>query len=319
MERERAEMLSVIIPSYNENENIVRTASVVAGILCSENIPYEIIFVDDGSSDGTWKQICAAGKKDPNVRGIGFSRNFGKEGAIFAGLKSAEGECAVVIDCDLQHPPELIPQMYRLWEGGAEVVEAVKRSRGKEGLFHRLFAKSFYKIMKSSSGINLDGASDFKLMDRKVINALNELPERITFFRALSSWVGFATERVEFDVQPRAAGKSKFSMKSLFRFALNNITSFTNLPIHLITWVGAVFGIMAVILGVQTLVKYFCGQAAEGFSTVILLILITGSCVLLGVGVIGYYLSKIYEEIKQRPRYIIARTTGGGKESSDGK
>lgn len=319
MERERAEMLSVIIPSYNENENIIRTASVVAGILCSENIPYEIIFVDDGSSDGTWKQICAAGEKDPNVRGIGFSRNFGKEGAIFAGLKSAEGECAVVIDCDLQHPPELIPQMYRLWEGGAEVVEAVKRSRGKEGLFHRLFAKSFYKMMKSSSGINLDGASDFKLMDRKVINALNELPERITFFRALSSWVGFATERVEFDVQPRAAGKSKFSMKSLFRFALNNITSFTNLPIHLITWVGAVFGIMAVILGVQTLVKYFCGQAAEGFSTVILLILITGSCVLLGVGVIGYYLSKIYEEIKQRPRYIIARTTGGGKESSDGK
>ena len=319
MERERAEMLSVIIPSYNENENIIRTASVVAGILCSENIPYEIIFVDDGSSDGTWNQICAAGEKDPNVRGIGFSRNFGKEGAIFAGLKSAEGECAVVIDCDLQHPPELIPQMYRLWEGGAEVVEAVKRSRGKEGLFHRLFAKSFYKMMKSSSGINLDGASDFKLMDRKVINALNELPERITFFRALSSWVGFATERVEFDVQPRAAGKSKFSMKSLFRFALNNITSFTNLPIHLITWVGAVFGIMAVILGVQTLVKYFCGQAAEGFSTVILLILITGSCVLLGVGVIGYYLSKIYEEIKQRPRYIIARTTGGGKESSDGK
>lgn len=319
MERERAEMLSVIIPSYNENENIIRTASVVAGILCSENIPYEIIFVDDGSSDGTWNQICAAGEKDPNVRGIGFSRNFGKEGAIFAGLKSAEGECAVVIDCDLQHPPELIPQMYRLWEGGAEVVEAVKRSRGKEGLFHRLFAKSFYKMMKSSSGINLDGASDFKLMDRKVINALNELPERITFFRALSSWVGFATERVEFDVQPRAAGKSKFSMKSLFRFALNNITSFTNLPIHMITWVGAVFGIMAVILGVQTLVKYFCGQAAEGFSTVILLILITGSCVLLGVGVIGYYLSKIYEEIKQRPRYIIARTTGGGKESSDGK
>lgn len=312
-------MLSVIIPSYNENENVLRTATAIAGILSGENIKYEIIFVDDGSSDGTWKQICAAGENDCCVRGIGFSRNFGKEGAIFAGLRAAKGDCAVIIDCDLQHPPELIPQMYRLWEGGAEVVEAVKRSRGREGLFHRLFAKSFYKLMKSSSGINLDGASDFKLLDRKVINALNELPERITFFRALSSWVGFTTERVEFDVQPRTAGKSKFSMKSLFRFALNNITSFTNVPIHLITWVGVIFAVMAVILGVQTLVKYFCGQAAEGFSTVILLILITGSCVLLGVGVIGYYLSKIYEEIKQRPRYIIARTTGGGKESSDGK
>ncbi len=312
-------MLSVIIPSYNENENIRKTAAAVAEILRSEQIDYELIFVDDGSSDGTWGEITAAGEEDPNVRGIGFSRNFGKEGAIFAGLRSAQGDCAAVIDCDLQHPPELIPKMYRLWEGGAEVVEAVKASRGREGLFHRLFAKSFYKLMKSSSGINLDGASDFKLMDRRVINALNELPERITFFRALSSWVGFKTERVEFDVQPRAAGKSKFSMKNLFKFAVNSITSFTNVPIHIITWVGVLFGIMALILGVQTLVRYFRGNAAEGFSTVILLILITGACVLVGIGVIGYYLSKIYEEIKHRPRYIISRTTGKnrGKDSPD--
>lgn len=318
MEREKSAMLSVIIPSYNENENIRRTAQTIAGILSDAAIEYELIFVDDGSRDTTWAEICAAHDSDPCVHGLGFSRNFGKEGAIFAGLKNARGDCAVVIDCDLQHPPELIPQMYQLWQGGAEVVEAIKRSRGKEGLFHKIFARSFYKMMKSSSGINLDGASDFKLLDRKVINALNELPERITFFRALSSWVGFTTERVEFDVQPRAAGKSKFSMKSLFRFALNNITSFTDVPIKLITWVGVIFGIMALVLGIQTLVKYFCGQAAEGFSTVILLILITGACVLLGVGVIGYYLSKIYEEIKQRPRYIVARTTGG-KERADGK
>ena len=318
MEREKSAMLSVIIPSYNENENIRRTAQTIAGILRDAAIEYELIFVDDGSRDTTWAEICAAHDSDPCVRGLGFSRNFGKEGAIFAGLKNARGDCAVVIDCDLQHPPELIPQMYQLWQGGAEVVEAIKRSRGKEGLFHKIFARSFYKMMKSSSGINLDGASDFKLLDRKVINALNELPERITFFRALSSWVGFTTERVEFDVQPRAAGKSKFSMKSLFRFALNNITSFTDVPIRLITWVGVIFGIMALVLGIQTLVKYFCGQAAEGFSPVILLILIPGACVLLGVGVIGYYLSKIYEGIKQRPRYIVARTTGG-KERADGK
>ena len=310
-------MLSVIIPSFNEHENIRRTAGTIAAILRNENIDYELIFVDDGSHDETWKEITDSSLFDPNDRGKDFSQNFGKAGAIFAGMKNAAGDCAVVIDCDLQHPPELIPQMYRLWQGGAEVVEAVKASRGREGLLHKLFAKSFYKLMKSSSGINLDGASDFKLMDRKVINALNELPERITFFRALSSWVGFTTERVEFDVQPRAAGKSKFSMKSLFRFAVNNITSFTNLPIHLITWVGVLFGVLALILGIQTLVKYFCGTAAEGFSTVILLILITGACVMVGIGVIGYYLSKIYEEIKQRPRYIISRTTGksGGKEA----
>ena len=238
MEREKSAMLSVIIPSFNENENIRRTAGTIAAVLRDAGIEYELLFVDDGSRDSTWAEICAAHEFDPCVRGLGFSRNFGKEGAIFAGLKNAAGDCAVVIDCDLQHPPELIPEMYSLWQGGAEVVEAVKRSRGREGLFHKLFARSFYKMMKSSSGINLDGASDFKLLDRKVINALNELPERITFFRALSSWVGFATERVEFDVQPRAAGKSKFSMKSLFRFALNNITSFTDVPIRLISWVG---------------------------------------------------------------------------------
>ncbi len=318
MERENSAMLSVIIPSFNEHENIRRTAGTIAAILRNSGIEYEIIFVDDGSKDTTWAEICDAHFFDPCVRGLGFSRNFGKEGAIFAGLKAAAGECAVVIDCDLQHPPELIPEMYSMWQGGAEVVEAVKRSRGREGLLHKVFARSFYKMMKSSSGINLDGASDFKLMDRKVINALNELPERITFFRALSSWVGFTAAHVEFDVQPRAAGKSKFSMKSLFRFALNNITSFTDVPIRLILWVGVIFGIMALVLGIQTLVKYFCGQAAEGFSTVILLILITGACVMLGVGVIGYYLSKIYEEIKRRPRYIISRTTDG-KEHADGK
>lgn len=313
-------MLSVIIPSYNENENIPRTAARVTEILTAAGISHEIVFVDDGSSDDTWSRICAAHEQTPQVRGIGFSRNFGKEGAIFAGLKAAQGDCAVVIDCDLQHPPELIPEMYSLWENGAEVVEAVKRTRGRESLLHKAFARSFYRLMKSSSGIDLDGASDFRLLDRKVINALNELPERITFFRALSGWVGFTTARVEFDVQPRAAGKSKFSMKSLFKFALNNITSFTNAPMHLITWVGAVFGIMAVVLGIQTLVNYFCGRSAAGFSTVILLILITGSCILLGIGVIGYYLSKIYEEIKQRPRYIISRTTGqnAGKDETDG-
>lgn len=303
-------MLSVIIPAYNEQENIQNTAAVIAEILTAAGIAYEIIFVDDGSADGTWAEISAAHGKDENVRGVRFSRNFGKEGAIFAGLKAAAGDCAVLIDCDLQHPPELIPRMYSMWESGAEVVEAVKRSRGREGLLYKLFAKSFYKIMKSSSGINLDGASDFKLLDRKAVDALNEMPERMTFFRAMSSWVGFRTERTEFDVKPRAAGKTKWSFKRLFKFAINSITSFTNLPIHLITAVGVIFGIFAAVLGVQTLVNYFCGNAAEGFSTVILLILIVGACVLIGIGVIGFYLSKIYEEIKQRPRYIVSERIG---------
>lgn len=302
-------MLSVIIPSYNEHDNISNTAQVIRGILDTEDIPFEIVFVDDGSKDNTWDIICAENDKDARVRGVRFSRNFGKEGAIFAGLKSAEGDCAVLIDCDLQHPPELIPRMYRMWESGAEVVEAVKASRGKESLLYKLFAKGFYRMMKSSSGIDLDGASDYKLLDRRAVDELNELPERMTFFRALSSWVGFKTEKIEFDVKPRANGTTKWNFRKLFVFAINSITSFTNLPMHLITAVGVLFGIFAVIVGVQTLVNYFMGTAADGFTTVILLILIVGACVMTGVGIIGFYLSKIYEEIKHRPRFIISERT----------
>lgn len=302
-------MLSVIIPAYNEHENIANTAATVSAILDAEGIGFEIVFADDGSKDGSWEDICRLNEEDPRVRGLRFSRNFGKEGAIFAGLKAAEGDCAVLIDCDLQHPPELIPKMYRMWESGAEIVEARKSSRGRESLFYKLFAKGFYRLMKSSSGINLDGASDFKLLDRKAIDALNALPEHMTFFRALSGWVGFRTERVEFDVQPRSAGKTKWSFKKLFVFGINSVTSFTNFPMHIITVIGAVFGVFAVILGIQTLVNYFSGNAGDGFTTVILLILILGACLMTGTGIIGLYLSKIYEEIKRRPRYIVSEYT----------
>lgn len=303
-------MLSVIIPAYNEQENISNTSQVISGILDDAKIDFEIIFVDDGSKDATWSEISAVSKVDPRVCGVRFSRNFGKEGAIFAGLRAARGDCAVLIDCDLQHPPELIPKMYSMWESGAEVVEAVKASRGREGLIYKMFARTFYKMMKSSSGIDLDGASDFKLLDRRAVDALNEMPERLTFFRALSSWVGFRSEKIEFDVKPRAAGKTKWNFSKLFKFAVNSITSFTNVPIHIITVIGVIFGIFALVVGIQTLVNYFCGNALEGFSTVILLILIVGACVLIGIGIIGFYLSKIYEEIKQRPRYIVAERVG---------
>lgn len=302
-------MLSVIIPAYNEQENIANTAAVISGILDAEKIDFEIVFADDGSKDGSWEEICRLNSEDPRVRGFRFSRNFGKEGAIFAGLKAAEGDCAVLIDCDLQHPPELIPRMYRMWESGAEVVEARKSSRGRESVFHKLFAKGFYRLMRSSSGINLDGASDFKLLDRRVVDALNEMPERVTFFRALSGWVGFRTEHIEFDVKPRSAGKTKWNYKKLLVFGINSVTSFTNFPMHIITVIGVIFGVFAMVMGIQTLVNYFGGRAADGFTTVILLVLILGACLMIGIGIMGFYLSKIYEEIKRRPRYIISEYT----------
>jgi dolichol-phosphate mannosyltransferase len=312
-------MLSIIIPAFNEQENIRRAAGILSSLLTAERIDYELIFVDDGSTDNSWREISVLSVEEPGIKGIRFSRNFGKEGAIFAGLRHAAGDAVVIIDCDLQHPPELIPEMFKLWQGGYEVVEAVKRSRGKEGLCYKLFAKMFYSSMKrsasrSSPDMNLDRASDFKLLDRKVVASLLEMPERLTFFRALSSWVGFNKTQVEFDVQPRAAGKSKWSFGKLFKFALSNLTSFTYFPMQFMTVVGFIFFVFAVGLGTNTLIGYFSGRAAEGFSTVILLILITGSVLMLGLGILGYYISKIYEEIKFRPRYIISQTTQESKE-----
>jgi len=302
-------MLSVIIPAFNEQENIEKTAETIYKILSENKIDCEIMFVDDGSKDRTWEIISRLSEENPSVRGLRFSRNFGKEGAIFAGLKACDGDAAVVIDCDLQHPPELIPEMVKLWKNGAEVVEAVKASRGKESFIYKIFAKSFYRLMKNSADVNLDRASDYKLMDRKVIDALNEMPERLTFFRALSSWVGFKTAQIEFNVAPRNAGTTKWNFKKLAKFAINNITSFTNLPLQIVTGMGVLFFIFALVFGVQTLVNYFSGVSAEGFPTVILLILITGSFLMLGLGVIGYYMAKIYEEIKFRPRYIVSIDT----------
>lgn len=307
-------MLSIIIPAYNEEENIENTASVISGIMEENSIDCEILFVDDGSKDRTWELIESLSKTNKSVRGLKFSRNFGKEGAVFAGLKRCKGDCAVVIDCDLQHPPALMAEMYNLWKQGYQVVEAVKASRGKESFLYKLFAKSFYGLMKSSSGINMQGASDYKLMDRQVIDALNELPERITFFRALSSWVGFKTTQIEFNVAPRNAGKSKWNFKKLFKFALSNLTSFTNAPLHLVTVFGIIFFIAAAAFGIVDIVGACSGEPQNW---VLPLLLFTGSVIMLALGVIGYYLSKIYEEIKDRPRYLISMDTADRKENRE--
>lgn len=307
-------MLSIIIPAYNEEENIENTASVISGIMKENSIDCEILFVDDGSGDRTWELIENLSRTNKSVRGLKFSRNFGKEGAVFAGLKRCKGDCAVVIDCDLQHPPALMVEMYSLWKQGYQVVEAVKALRGKEGFLYKLFAKSFYGLMKSSSGINMQGASDYKLMDRQVVDALNELPERITFFRALSSWVGFKTTQIEFNVAPRNAGKSKWNFKKLFKFALSNLTSFTNAPLHLVTVMGIIFFIAAVVLGIIDIVGA-CSGVPQNW--ILPLLLLTGAVIMLALGVIGYYLSKIYEEIKDRPRYLVSMDTADkiGKEN----
>ena len=309
-------MLSIVIPAYNEEKMIWKTTEVVSGIMEREKIPFELVFVNDGSRDQTWEMIEKAAEKNKHVTGIRFSRNFGKESAIFAGLANAEGDCIAVMDCDLQHPPETLVEMYRLWEQGYEVVEGVKRSRGKESVLHRASAGMFYKIMSKAVQIDMSRASDFKLMDRKAVEALLSMPERNAFFRALSSWVGYRTTSVEFDVQERTEGESKWSTWSLIKYAVRNIVGFSSAPLQMITVAGGLTLFFAIVLGIQSLVKYFCGHALEGFTTVILLLLIIGSLIMLSLGIIGIYIAKIYEEVKGRPRYFIARKISGKKKDN---
>ena len=302
-------LLSIVLPSYNEEGNIKNTAEVLSSLLKKNNIEYELVFVDDGSVDRTYELINEVAAKDPNVKGISFSRNFGKEASIFAGLSVTTGDAVIVMDCDLQHPAEIIPEMYSLWQQGYEVVEGIKSSRGKEGLFHKMAAGIFYSVMSGLIKMDMKSTSDYKLLDRKVVNVLLSLPEKRTFFRALSFWVGFKTAKVNYEVQERKYGKTKWSFTSLMRYAINNATSFSTLPLQIVTFLGWMLLIFSLILGVQTLVKYFCGTAAEGFPTVILLVLLIGGIIMISLGIIGHYLARIYEEVKGRPKYIIRTHT----------
>ena len=306
-------MLSVVVPAYNEEENIFPAANEISRVLADAGIDNEIIFVNDGSKDETWPQILAASEKFTNVRGVCFSRNFGKEAAILAGLSESTGLCCAVIDCDLQHPPAKLVEMYRLWEQGYEVIEGVKSSRGKEGLMYRAAAKIFYRLLSGSVKIDMMHSSDFKLLDRKAVDVIISMPEHFSFFRALSAWVGFETATVYFDVEERSAGTTKWSKRGLLKYGITNITSFSSAPMILITYLGVVILIFSLVFGIISLVQKICGAALGGFTTVIIMIGFIGSIIMISLGIIGYYLSKIYEEIKGRPRYIISKKTGEEK------
>lgn len=303
-------MLTVVVPSYNEEKMIPLAAERLESVLNEAGIAHELLFVDDGSKDGTWQAILAAKQRFSSVRGIRFSRNFGKEAAIFAGLSESRGDCCAVIDCDLQHPPEKLPQMYALWQQGYEVIEGVKSSRGKESLLHRFSAKCFYGLVSKASGIDMQNASDYKLLDRRAVNALLTIREKHAFFRALSGWIGFRTCSVEYEVQERTVGTSKWSTRSLIQYAVSNITSFSTAPMQMVTLLGIIMLIVALVFGVIALCQKIAGIALGGFTTIILLLLFIGSVIMISLGIIGFYIARIYEEVQGRPRYIIGDRCG---------
>ena len=291
-----------VLKVYNAGEYIEAS---VRSILSQSFKDIELIVINDGSKDNTLEVMQQLAQKDEKVKYLSFSRNFGKEAAMFAGLEASKGDCVLVMDCDLQHPPEVIPEMYQKWQAGAEIVEGRKSSRGKESAAYGLFAKLFNGIIKSTSGIDMLDSSDFKLLDRKAASAILNMPERVTFFRAMSAWVGFKTETVMFDVRDREFGERKWSTKSLIRYAISSLASYTNLPLVLPLYVGILVCLLSAAFGVLDL----CG--VHILSVGVCLICLLCGVILCFMGVFGYYLYRIFDEVRLRPRYIVSHTCGG--------
>lgn len=314
-------MISVVIPVYNEAGQLARNIAGITAVLRQHSPRYELILIDDGSADNTWDVMLALARANSHIVVLKLSRNFGKEAALCAGLRRATGDACLIMDADLQHPPELIPEMIRLWrDEGYEVVEGVKSHRGSETWLAKFMALSFYRLFKLFSGINLDHASDYKLLDRKVVNAWKQLRETDTFFRGMSAWLGYRRVELPFEVKARTDGTSKWSYLSRLRLALKSITSFSSAPLYITSALGVILLIIDLVLITQTLYMKFSGRALSGFTTLIILELGIGSFIMISLGIMGVYISKIYNEVKHRPRYIIAETyqkkTGAGQRKS---
>ena len=308
---EESALVTVVVPVYCESGTIESVVDAVASEFEAMDFAFELIIVDDGSTDRTWETLRSISERRAQVTGIRLSRRFGKEAALAAGLEAAGGDAVIVMDGDLQHPPSLLPVMLEVWkEGDADVVEAVRAARGRESLMTRFSAESFYALMSWLSGTNLRHSTDFKLLDRSVVDRWRQLGEHNLFFRGMVDWLGFETVQVPFTVPERAGGESGWSFVSRLRLALTAVTSFSSFPLRLLTLGGLVFLGLSGLLGLQTLFRWLSGEALSGFTTVILLNLIIGGAVIVGLGVIGEYVARIYEEVKGRPRFVEAERVG---------
>ncbi|MGI5096011.1 glycosyltransferase family 2 protein [Treponema socranskii] len=297
--------VSLIVPCYNEESNVIPFYEEILKTFKDIDADFELLFVDDGSKDNTLQKIKNLNNDDKRVKCVSFARNFGKEAALFAGIRNVTGDCAVILDADLQHPPCVIKEMFQKWKEGFEVVEGIKTSRGKESILHKAFSQIFYGLMSKAVKMDMKNSSDYKLLDKKVIAQLAALKERNTFFRALSFWVGFKKATVYYEVQERMSGVSKWSTKALTRYAINNVICFSYAPLHIIAVVGFIFIFIAIGVSIDALISFIRGNAAQGFPTIVFVLLLGFGATLISLGIIGVYIAQIYDEVKARPQYII--------------
>ncbi len=301
--------VSIVMPVFREGDHIGSVLKSVSDAMSQSAISYELILIDDGSPDNTWAVLQGLSKSYPMMKAVRLSRNFGKESALCAGLEIARGDAVIVMDGDGQHPPALLPEMVRIWrETDVDIVEGIKRARGQETIVNKMGARVFYSLWNRLSGFELRGASDFKLLCRRAVNAYLQMDERSVFFRGMTAWLGFRRAQIPFEVAGRAGGATTWSIFRLFRLALTGITAFSALPLQIVTIAGGLFMLFALIFGAQTLYVLMMGHAVSGFATVIFLLLITGSALMISLGIIGEYIARIYEEVKRRPRFLVGQT-----------
>lgn len=308
--------LSVIVPVFDEGAHLGESLGRIQEALCGIEGEHELVVVDDGSADRSWDEIRAFSRTaSVCVVGLKLSRNFGKESALWAGLDQARGEAVVVMDADQQHPPSLLAEMVALWQaGGVDIVDAVKLSRGQEHPIRSFLAERFYALFRHLSGLDLSGASDFKLLSRQAVESMQMFRERGLFFRGLSAWLGFSRKTIAFEVPARVQGRSQWSLGKLAALAATAFISFSQVPLFLLFGLAVLFFVFAVLLGLFAVYRWAVGTALGGFTTVIILNLIMGSCIMAGISIIGLYVGQIYDEVRMRPRYLLAErfTVEGG-------
>ena len=299
--------LTVVVPAYNESEGLVDFHTRLAGVLDGLDLRTSVLYVDDGSGDDTYAIMCALRAADPRVSTLKLSRNFGKELALTAGLDHVDADAAVVIDADLQDPPELIPTFVAHWREGYDVVYGTRASRAGETGFKKMTATGFYRVMEklSSTPIPRD-TGDFRLLSRRALDALKQVRERQRFMKGLFTWVGFRQLPVIYHRDPRHAGQTKWNYWRLWNFAIEGITSFSNAPLKLATYVGLLAAVFAFLFGIWVLAKaLWFGDAVRGYPSLMVVVLFLGGVQLMALGVIGEYLGRLYVEAKQRPLYLI--------------
>ncbi len=306
-------MISIISPVYNEAENLEELCNRITSAVKKEEVDYEVIFVDNGSTDRSLDVIKKLRKSDAKVKYVSLSRNFGHQGGIVAGLSSASGDAVISLDADLQHPPELIPELIRKWKGGYCVVSTTKKFKGVSSGFSLFPSRIFYKLISSISDINLTyGESDYRLLDRKVVDAVLEIPEKHKFLRGMVKWVGFSQTSVEYEVAQRKSGESKFSFWNYVNFAFDGIFSFSIVPLRVFLWSGILVALFCILWGafyfVMGLISLFSPEKnllPPGSATITVSIMFLGGVQLIGIGILGEYLGRVYQQTKERPDFIV--------------